>query len=545
MDTREILTRFKSGTLAREHAAALLTGSPLTAPAPEAAPPEPESTVASEPPARPERAPGADRYAVTAVHGRFPGADGLDAYWRSAIGGTRPAGAEQPRRLDGADAFDTCDALDGCDAFDAEFFGLGPDAAALLDVQERLLLETGWQTLESAGHTGARLDALTAADGEPRAVGVYVAHTEARACRGALPGRLSALLDLRGPSQCVDSGASSFLGALHLALGALRDGDCAAALVAAVDPAHGVGAVLVRPLAAALAAADTVHAVVRASAVAHAGRAAPSDADDRIAKRARDAAGLAATDIARCESPAGDAGAATGFTALARAVLQLTHGTFLPVPGGPDAAPWPRPRDPRGRELPRRAAVAVRGEHGTAAHVILEEHPLAGAGAPDATGRPELILMSAPTPRHLTATARLLADRLADASGPELQLAAIAKELRIGRATMDCRLAVTVDRVDELADALREFAAGADAARVRHADLRGRTGEAPLAEELDETARYLTALWRGRRLEALSRLWLAGADVTRGEAHAPCAPVALPGTAMLRRPAGESGGSAR
>lgn len=283
------------------------------------------------------RGPAAGRYAITAVHGRFPYADGLDAFWRTAVGGTGNG-----RRIEGADEFD------------AEFFGLEPAAAALLDPQERLLLETVWQTLEHAGHTGARLDALTAADGEPRAVGVYVAHgpTAYAACRGALPGRLSALLDLRGPSQCVDSGASSFLGALHLALGALRDGECAAALVAAVDlrqrdadAADCVGAVLVRPLEAARAAGDSVHAVIRASAVAHAGRAAPADADARLARRAQRAAGLDALDISLCESSAsaGDAGAATGFTVLVRAVLQLTHGTLLPLPDGPDTTPGPGP----------------------------------------------------------------------------------------------------------------------------------------------------------------------------------------------------------
>jgi polyketide synthase PksN len=504
--------------------------------------------------------------------------------WRTAIGGRGAAGA--------AEAREEGQHLEGADEFDADFFGLAPHAAAQLGPQERLLLETVWQTLEHAGHLGARLDALTAADGEPRAVGVYVAHGPydhvppaaersdgpppgARpGCRGVLPGRLSALLDLRGPSQCVDSGQSSVLAALHLALGALRGDECAAALVAAVDVRphndrsdedtadDGVGAVLIRPLAAAQAAGDTVHAVIRASAVAHAGRAAPSDADARLARRARAAAGLDAADIDLYESPAGagDSGAATGVTALTRAVLQLTHGTLLPVPGGPDAAAWPRPRDPRGRELPRRAAVAVRGEGGTAAHVILEEYLGRGTEARDPAEpeRAELILMSAPTPRHLAATAWLLADRLTgDAAAPP-HLAALARELRIGRATMDCRLAVTAHRTEELADALREFAdapadrtGGAGGARVVHADLRGRRDAVPLVEELDETAGYLTALWQGQRLDALSRLWLAGVDVTRGDdgAHRARPRLALPGTAMLRRPVGTglpaSGGAAR
>ncbi|MFG2091967.1 hypothetical protein [Streptomyces sp. NPDC048612] len=58
-----------------------------------------------------------------------------------------------------------------------------------------------------------------------------------------------------------------------------------------------------------------------------------------------------------------------------------------------------------------------------------------------------------------------------------------------------------------------------------------------------------TAVARARRLEALAGLWPAGVDVTRGYAHGAHAVVALPGTAMLRRPVGTglptSGGPAR
>ena len=69
----------------------------------------------------------------------------------------------------------------------------------------------------------------------------------------------------------------------------------------------------------------------------------------------------------------------------------------------------------------------------------------------------------------------------------------------------------------------------------------GGVARPPSSRKLDETAGYLTALWRGRRLEALTRLWLAGVDVTRGDgrgAHGARPPLALPGTAMLRRPVG-------
>ncbi|MFF0968822.1 beta-ketoacyl synthase N-terminal-like domain-containing protein [Streptomyces sp. NPDC003703] len=618
MDDKEILTGFKSGALGREQAVALLTGAPAVppvsvVPAVPAAPVVPAATATGRavrgvpsaapepPPARvPATAPAGGGepestgpYAVTALHGRFPQADDLEAFWRTALDERDTASAPPPGRPAGTEPGYF---LDGVAEFDAAFFGLAPDRAALLDPQERVLLETVWQTLEGGGYTGARLDALTTEDGEPRDVGVYLAHGPAdhallaaeqggafpAGCRGGLAGRLSAFLDLRGPSHCVDSGSSSFLVALHHALGALRAGECAAALVGAVDlrlhPARqvagggeGAGALLLRPLAAARAAGDTVHAVVRSGAVVHAGRAPEA----RVTERLDRGTAAAGADTARptlretgttAAATTGDTGAATGFVALTRAVLQLRHGTLLPVPGGPAAAVWPRPCDAHGRELPRRAAVTVRDPAGTAAQVIVEEAPRTrpepGRTAPPPGGPAgqgeELVLLSAPTPGHLAAAARRLAERVgrADAS-PDVprDLTALARELRLGRAVLPCRLAVTVRSTAELAAALGAFAAesapaavpgsaaapgsgsgAAGSGGVRHADLRSGSGGSPLLGDLPETDDYLAALWRGHRLDALARLWLAGVDVTAARAAGTGPVLPLPLTPLLRRP---------
>ncbi|MGW0614964.1 beta-ketoacyl synthase N-terminal-like domain-containing protein [Streptomyces sp. NPDC002788] len=631
MDHRDILTRFKNGDLGREQAAALLTG---------AAPPvgdahlttavaEPRAAVSQPSPARAlTTAPAggglpapADGYAITAIHGRFPDADGLDAFWHTAVLGGREAGRQTSGAgdetpvagvegavagegpPDGGEGRRTGRFLAGVDAFDAVFFGLTPQDAALMDPQERILLEALWQTLETAGCTGARLDTLTAVDGEPRSVGVYVAHgpvghapaapapaghasaaagsrpVPPAGCCAGLPARLSTLLDLRGPGHCVGGGEASFLVALHQALSALRAGECGAALVGAVDlrrdPARrhagggeGVGAVLLRPLAAAQAAGDTVHAVVRATAVAHPGRRAPDAADDRLARRTLAAAGVTAAGVALRETGAtaaattGDTGAATGLAALVRAVLQLRHGTLLPAPGDSSAVAWVRPYDESGRELPRRAAIAVRATAGTAAaHALLEEPPRRRPGSIPAgpTGpagaSEELVLLSAPTPEHLVATARRFADRALPADGVQgavpdggQELAALARELRLGRAVMDCRLAVVVRDTGELVAALRAFADGRHGAGTggpggdaRYADLRGAQEPGVLSGDLPETRAYLAALWRGRRLEALARLWLAGVDVTASDPAGAAPVLALPTSAMLRRPLREAG----
>ncbi|XES01462.1 beta-ketoacyl synthase N-terminal-like domain-containing protein [Streptomyces sp. S1D4-11] len=182
------------------------------------------------------------------IQGRFPQAGDLDAFWRNGLQG-RIAAAALPGGRRSACAGWRGHFLDGVEEFDPDLFGLDARQAAGLDLRERLLAQSAWQTLESAGYAGARLERLTAADGTARSVGVYAAlgpaggalpgtgrrHTASAAFRPGPAARLSRLLDLRGPSLSVDTGDSSFLTALHLALGALRAGECAAALVGAVE----------------------------------------------------------------------------------------------------------------------------------------------------------------------------------------------------------------------------------------------------------------------------------------------------------------------
>ncbi|MGA5757806.1 type I polyketide synthase [Nonomuraea bangladeshensis] len=136
--------------------------------------------------------------------------------------------------------------LDGVADFDAEFFGLSPREAELMDPQQRLVMETAWEALE---HAGIPAGALAGTD-----AGVYVgvctgdyghrlledlpdieAWTGIGAATCAVANRVSYALDLRGPSMAVDTACSASLVAVHLAVQALRSGETDLALAGGVN----------------------------------------------------------------------------------------------------------------------------------------------------------------------------------------------------------------------------------------------------------------------------------------------------------------------
>ncbi len=146
-----------------------------------------------------------------------------------------------------------------------------------------------------------------------------------------------------------------------------------------------------------------------------------------------------------------------------------------------------------------------------------------------------MVLLSAPTPAHLAATVRRFAAFLVE-SGPEVDLAGLARCLRTGRAAMDCRFAAVVADTGRLARVLADFAPeGGDCADLR------RGGADPLRlGEVPETRDYVAALWSGRRLHQLRQLWLAGLDVDWAALEEPRGPgsiaIPLPASALLRTP---------
>ena len=136
--------------------------------------------------------------------------------------------------------------LDAVDQFDADFFGISPREAATMDPQQRLILQTGWEALEDAGHSPAALagsktgiyfgicnnDYGRSLLAQPDRLDTYVSTGNASSVAA---GRLSYFLGLHGPSIAVDTACSSSLVALHLACQGLRTGDCDLALAGGIN----------------------------------------------------------------------------------------------------------------------------------------------------------------------------------------------------------------------------------------------------------------------------------------------------------------------
>ncbi|MBU6398819.1 MAG: SDR family NAD(P)-dependent oxidoreductase [Verrucomicrobia bacterium] len=272
-----------------------------------------------------------DAIAVIGMSGVFPKAPGLESFWRNLADGIDGVSAVPPERWEARDLPEAArwgGFIDGVDLFDAEFFGITPLEAELMDPQQRLFLRTVWETFENAG---LPVNVL-----RPKPVGLFVgvatsdyatllheqggmeAHTATGISHSILANRVSYLLNFTGPSEAIDTACSSSLVAVHRAAQSILDGECELAVAGGVNliltPAttlgfiragmlapdgrcktfdqdasgyvrgEGVGAVLLKRLVDAERDGDPIHGVILATAVNHGGRVNSLTAPNPVAQ---------------------------------------------------------------------------------------------------------------------------------------------------------------------------------------------------------------------------------------------------------------------
>jgi acyl transferase domain-containing protein/acyl carrier protein len=500
--------------------------------------------------------------AIIGLAGRFPGARNIDEFWLNLRDGVESVCSFSDEELEAAGVSPDliCDPryvrarspLDGIELFDANFFEYSPREAEIIDPQQRLFLECAWQALESAGYNAKTFKGP---------IGVYAGSStntyfllniysnkqivndigffELHQANDTtyLATRTSYKLDLHGPSLTVQTACSMSLVAVHLACQSLLSGESDMALaggVSAMVPQRaghlyqeggimspdghcrafderaqgttsgsGLGVVVLKRLPDALADGDTIHAVIKGSAINNDGASkvgftAPSvSGQAQVIAQALAMAGIAPDTITYVEThgtgtPLGDpveiaaltqafrAGAskngfcalgsvktnighldaAAGVAGLIKTVLALKHRLLPPslhfVRPNPhidfanspfyvntSLAAW----QPQG--CPRRAGVSAFGFGGTNAHVILEEAPVVQELRQDVARPEHLLVLSAKTDAALKIATGNLVEHLKQ--HPEQALADVAYALQVGRQTFRyCQIVTCCDREDAI-----------------------------------------------------------------------------------------------
>ncbi|HEY1111835.1 MAG TPA: beta-ketoacyl synthase N-terminal-like domain-containing protein, partial [Opitutaceae bacterium] len=266
--------------------------------------------------------------AVVGLSGRFPAAHSAAELWRNLLEGVcavGPVPVERARYWDLSGLQQTTPGkpvvggfLSDIERFDAAFFGITAAEAAVMDPQQRMLLEESWRAFEDAGYAAEDLsgkrcavfvgsmmneyhDLMTVALAKaPRA-------HEVTGVASYLAGRIAYHLDLRGPALAIDTASSASLAAVHLACRALQSGEVDMALAGGVSlfltekrlrvlsaagiitpedrcrpfdegsqgtlAAEGIATVVLKRLDDALADGDAIHGVIRGTGMNQSGRA--------------------------------------------------------------------------------------------------------------------------------------------------------------------------------------------------------------------------------------------------------------------------------
>jgi amino acid adenylation domain-containing protein len=505
-----------------------------------------------------------DAIAIIGMAGRFPKAEDVDALWSNLCNGIEGISFYTPEELEAAGVdpelarspnfVPASGVLDSAMCFDAPFFSYSPREASLMDPQHRVFLECAWTAMERAGYGAlsySKSVGVFAGSDAPiywlERIGLAAGSLSSEHYQVSignvsdnLTTRVAYKLGLGGPAMTVLTACSTSLAAVHLARQSLLAGESDMVLaggVVVLSPARhghlyqegaitspdghcrpfdaeaqgtvagsGVGIVVLKRLKDALHDGDTIHAVIRGSAVSNDGArkvsyTAPGvDGQFEAIVRAHDAAGVDPESITYVEahgtatrlgdpielaalsrafrrgtekvgfcalgsvkSNIGHLGAAAGVTGLIKAALALEHELIPPTlhfkrpnPGlDLESSPFFVNAEPLAWErgsLPRRAGVSAFGIGGTNVHVVLEEAPAREPSGP--SRRHQLLVLSARTSAALEESTDRLAVHLR--STPELSLPDTAFTLQQGRARFAHRRAVMCEGASAAAASLEE-----------------------------------------------------------------------------------------
>ncbi len=507
---------------------------------------------------------GSSDIAIIGLAGRFPGARDVEQFWANIRDGVESirtltdsellAAGVTSAELNDPDYVKVSPVLADVDKFDARFFGFSPRDASVMDPAQRFFLEVAWEAVEHAGYTALPDEGpvgVFAGSGAPlymmenlrtnpelmRSMGEFlVRHTGND--MNFMATRVSYEMDLRGPSINVQTACSSALVALHMACQSLLQGECKLAIAGGstilfpngrgylykegeiLSPdghcrpfdeksagtvfGSGTGCVILKRLQDALDDGDTIHAVVKGSAINNdgalkVGYLAPGvDGQAAVIDRALSVANVAADSISYIEthgtgtslgdpievealnqafrartekrkfcaigsvkSNIGHLGEAAAAASLIKAIMALKHRQLPPSLGyekpNPaidfDDSPFfvnDKLREWKA-EGPLRCGITALGAGGTNCHVILEAAPpsIPGEGA----RARQLLVLSAKTRTALDRASQNLASALEqDASA---DLADVAYTLALGRRGMPQRRILTAASTAEAIARLR------------------------------------------------------------------------------------------
>jgi acyl transferase domain-containing protein/NADPH:quinone reductase-like Zn-dependent oxidoreductase/aryl carrier-like protein len=508
--------------------------------------------------------------AVVGVACRFPGdATTPERYWWNLATGRDAVSEVPPDRWDNATWFDPDpDApgktysrhggfLSAIDQFDAPFFGIAPRDARSMDPQHRLLLECVWEAFERAGippasqagsRTGVFVGIATTDYGwllqDSKGASALDAYFLTGIAPSFIAGRTAHVFGFEGPAVSLDTACSSSLVAVHLACNSLRSGETDVSIAAGANlllapmpqvmmskvrvlsasgrcrafdatadgfvRGEGVGVVILKRLADAVAAGDPVLAVIRGTAVnqdgATNGLTVPSKkAQERVIRAALDNARMHPHDVTYVEAHGtgtslgdpielralgdiygkdrpkdrplyvgsvktnfGHTEAAAGIAGFIKVVLALGNEGIPPhlhfqrpnphldwsrlgIQIPTSMVPWSTAR--------RVAGVSAFGASGTNAHVIVEAPPgregtAEAAPTPDPR-RAELVVVSARSTAAVSALAQAFVGKLE--SEPTVPLAELAASAAGCRSHHEHRFAAVAETPAELAAVLADL----------------------------------------------------------------------------------------